>query len=70
MPPVTEGEILGPSEAMRRGMDYFAHAKNTRALIGRLARTKPTTLACMHGSSWRGDGEKLLLALADALERS
>jgi len=54
---------------MRAGMDYFAHAKNTRDLIGRLARTKPTTLACMYGSSWRGDGEKLLLALGERLSR-
>lgn len=68
-PALTEGDILGPSEAMRAGMDYYAHARDTRMLIERLARTKPTTLACMHGSSWRGDGEKLLLALADTLER-
>lgn len=66
---ITEGDILGPSEAMRASMDYFSHTKNARALIGRLAETKPTTLACMHGSSWRGDGEKLLLALGDALDR-
>ena len=37
--------ILGPSEAMRAKMDYFAHAKNTGDLIGRLARTKPARLA-------------------------
>jgi len=65
---LTESDILGPSEAMRANMDYFSHTKNAPALIGRLARTKPTTLACMHGSSWRGNGEKLLLALGDALE--
>ena len=64
---LTESDILGPSEAMRANMDYFSHTKNAPALIGRLARTKPTTLACMHGSSWRGNGEKLLLALGDAL---
>jgi flavorubredoxin len=67
--PITESDILGPSEAMRASLDYFSHTPNARALLGRLARTQPTTLACMHGSSWRGDGEKLLLALADALER-
>jgi len=65
--PVTESDILGPSEAFRQGMDYFAHAKNTRPMLERLASTNPTTLACMHGSAWRGDGAKLLLALADAL---
>jgi hypothetical protein len=33
-----------------------------------LAPTRPTTLACMHGSAWRGDGAALLRALADALD--
>jgi hypothetical protein len=26
---------------------------------------KPSTLACMHGSAWRGDGGPLLRRLAD-----
>ena len=65
--PVTESDILGPSEAFRRGMDYFSHTKHARALLEKLAATQPRTLACMHGSAWRGDGAKLLRALADAL---
>lgn len=67
--PLTEDDILGPSEAMRASLDYFSHTRNARQLIGRLARTQPTTLACMHGSSWRGDGEQLLLTLGEALDR-
>jgi flavorubredoxin len=67
LPPITELDILGPSEAFRREMDYFSHTKNARGMLERLASTKPTTLACMHGSVWRGDGAKLLRALADAL---
>lgn len=67
LPPVTESDILGPSEAFRRDMDYFSHTKNARAILERLASTHPTTLACMHGSAWRGDGAKLLRVLADAL---
>jgi flavorubredoxin len=66
-PPVTESDILGPSEAFRRTMDYFSHTKNTRAMLERLASRNPKTLACMHGSSWRGDGGALLRALADSL---
>jgi flavorubredoxin len=65
--PVTESDILGPSEAFRREMDYFSHAKNTRALLEKLAATNPATLACMHGSAWHGDGAKLLRALAGSL---
>ena len=63
----TESDILGPSEAFRQGMDYYSYTKNARALLERLASTEPTTLACMHGSAWHGDGAKLLRALADAL---
>lgn len=66
---LTESDILEPSEAMRRGMDYFAHSRNTRAMLERLAATEPQTLACMHGSAWRGDGAALLRALADRLDK-
>lgn len=64
---LTESDILGPSEAFRQKMDYFSHTKNARVMIERLAEANPATLACMHGSAWRGDGAKLLRALADAL---
>jgi flavorubredoxin len=64
-----ESDILGPSEELRRGLDYFSHAKNTREMLDRLASAEPTTLACMHGSAWRGDGANLLRALADELDR-
>lgn len=67
--PLTESDILGPSEAFRHQMDYFSHSKNSRALLEKLAAAKPSTLACMHGSAWRGDGAKLLLDLADVLDR-
>jgi len=65
--PVTSGDVLGPSEAMRAAMDYYAHSPSTPALLEKLAATKPRTLACMHGSAWSGDGGRLLLDLADAL---
>jgi flavorubredoxin len=65
--PCTESDILGPSEAFRHRMDYFSHTKNAHGMLERLAATAPATLACMHGSAWRGDGATLLRALADAL---
>ena len=52
--PVTESDIL-PSEAMRAGLDYWAHATNTGPTLERLAALAPATLACMHGAAWRGD---------------
>ena len=66
-PPLTESDILGPSEAFRHNMDYFSHTRNARAMLERLAAAEPETLACMHGSAWRGDGATLLRALADSL---
>jgi flavorubredoxin len=67
---LTESDILGPSEAFRKPMDYFAHAPSTRDVLERVAREAPTTLACMHGSAWRGDGGRLLRELGAALESS
>lgn len=69
-PPLTESDILGPSEAMRASLDYWAHGTNTGATLERLATLAPTTLACMHGAAWRGDGGALLRALADRLGSS
>jgi flavorubredoxin len=65
--PLTEEDILAPSEAMRAQMDYFSHTKNAEVLIAKLASTEPNILACMHGSSWKGNGAQLLGSLALAL---
>ena len=64
---LTTSDILGPSEAFRGAMDYFAHSTNTAQLLAGLAAFAPQTLACMHGSAWRGDGAALLRELAGAL---
>ena len=64
---LTEGDILGPSEAFRQPMDYYAHAPQTAAILARLAQQRPRTLACMHGSAWRGDGGALLRHLAESV---
>jgi flavorubredoxin len=66
---VTEGDILGPSEAMRAQMEYFSQSPATSRLLAKLASTSPRTLACMHGASYRGDGAALLGQLASALGR-
>jgi len=65
--PLTESDILGPSEAFRAPMDYWAAARDTRAILRKLAGTNPVTLACMHGSAWRGEGSKLLIALGETV---
>jgi flavorubredoxin len=65
--PVTESDILAPSEAFRAHMDYFAHAPATAAALERLAGLNPRLLACMHGSAYRGDGAAMLRALAKSV---
>jgi flavorubredoxin len=67
-PAVTRADILEPSEAFRKSMDYYSHTKNGRAMLERLAALEPRTLACMHGSVWEGDGAALLRALAVAID--
>ena len=69
-PALTEADILEPSEAFRAGLDYYSHTRNVAAMTDRLAACGPTTLACMHGSAWRGDGARLLRALGERLDRS
>jgi flavorubredoxin len=69
LPALTESDILGPSEAFRKPMDYYSHTPSGRQHLERLASLAPTTLACMHGSAWRGDGATLLKTLADVIER-
>jgi flavorubredoxin len=66
---LTEGDILGPSEAFRGQLDYYAHSPGTGGALERIAALAPTTLACMHGSAWRGDGAALLRELAATLQR-
>jgi flavorubredoxin len=65
--PLINEDILGPSEAFRKSMDYYSHGPNTNAVLERMASTNPKVLACMHGSAWRGDGGALIRSLAAAL---
>jgi flavorubredoxin len=67
-PPLTEQDIIGPSEGMRSVMDYYSHSPDTRRHLEKLAAFEPRVLACMHGSAYAGDGRAALLALATALE--
>lgn len=67
---LTESDVLGPSETFRtNAMDYFAHGRDLQVQLERLASTEPTTLACMHGSAWTGDGGQLLRYLAASLAK-
>jgi flavorubredoxin len=67
---ITTQDILEPSEAFRRPLDYFSHAPQTAPTLKKLAEAKPITLACMHGSAWSGNGADLLESLAASLQKS
>lgn len=66
-PPITEEDILEPSERARAAFDYYSHTKDCAALIDKLAALEPSTLACMHGAAWRGNGAALLRTLGQRL---
>ena len=69
LPAVTETEVFSAAEAMRKtGMSGFSSDRGSRKILEKLARTEPTLLAVMHGSSYRGNGSALLRALADAMD--
>ncbi len=66
-PAITEDDIVGPALAMEQAFHAMSMAPNTGAVLERLAALEPTTLAVMHGASYRGDGAKALRALAAGL---
>jgi flavorubredoxin len=68
-PPVTESEVLSASEGMRKALEYYAHATHTGTILEQLAALAPSTLACQHGSAYRGDGARLLRELAGILDQ-
>jgi flavorubredoxin len=71
--PLTESDVVGRAhEAIVQGasgplandMPYTAYTDRT---LRRLASLKPRTLAVMHGSTFRGDGERAMLDLAGVI---
>ena len=68
--PVTENDVIGPSESMRAAMEYYSNPRSAAAQLERLATSEPALLACMHGSSYRGDGAAALRSLAKILSAS
>jgi len=67
--PIVGDDILAPSDAFRREMDYYAHSPDTARVIAKLASLEPERLGCMHGSAWHGDGGAMLRALEQTLAR-
>ena len=68
-PALVEGDIVGPALAAEDLFGYSALSPHMGSTIRDLARLAPTTLALMHGPSYRGDGATALLALAEDYDR-
>jgi flavorubredoxin len=69
-PPVTESDVTAPAIAMEDMFRAMSMAPNTATALNGLANLAPTTLALMHGSSFRGDGATALRTLASHCRRA
>jgi flavorubredoxin len=69
LPAVTESDaaVWEPSEGARKAYNYYADLRSPKTLLDKLAATEPRLLACMHGSSYRGDGAPLLRRIGETL---
>jgi flavorubredoxin len=67
-PPSTEGDLLGLAMQTEAMFSYTSSAPRLAATARKLADLAPRTLACMHGSSFVGDGSQVLRGLADAYD--
>ena len=67
IPDVRAAIVEGMKGPLARDVPY---THETDGVLRRLAALAPTTLAIMHGSSYRGDGKKLLLDFACVLRET
>lgn len=74
--PLYEGDILGRTDAYNTAQQEgpmagsVPYTHETRPILERLAELRPRTLACMHGSTYAGDGAAALSGLGEVLERT
>jgi flavorubredoxin len=74
--PVTTSDLIGPTRAAMQQMQqgalagYMPYTRQTEGVLRSLADLQPNTLAVMHGSSFRGDGDRLLTDLAGVIQES
>jgi flavorubredoxin len=68
-PAVTSDDIVGPAMEAEAIFRATCLAPDTAVVMRRLGELAPSTIALMHGSSYRGDGAKALSELAAAYER-
>jgi flavorubredoxin len=67
-PAVTTDDVVAPALAAEQMFHATALTPSTAPTLRRLGELEPSTLAIMHGASFRGDGRRALGALADAYD--
>ena len=68
-PALTSDDLVDPAMVAEAMFHATGLAPSTTRTLQQLGDLEPTTLAIMHGSSYRGDGRKALNELAAAYER-
>lgn len=74
--PVTTSDLIEPArkamQQMQQGplADYMPYTSQTEGVLRGLAALQPETLAVMHGSSYIGRSDKLLIDLAGVIQES
>lgn len=67
-PAITTADLIEPALAGEAEFHSTSLGAATVPTIRQLAELEPTVLACMHGSSYQGDGGQQLRMLADAYD--
>jgi len=66
--PITNHDVVEAALRAERVFHQTSPGPNAALTLRKLAALSPQRLAIMHGSSFEGDGQKALLALADGYE--
>ena len=73
---LTESDLIAPTRQAMQHMQqgplagYIPYTRATEGALRALAELRPETLAVMHGSSYRGDGSRLLTDLASVIKEN
>jgi flavorubredoxin len=74
--PVTSSDLIEPTRKAMQQMQqgplagYMPYTQQTAGVLGMLADLNPETLAVMHGSSYSGQGNRLLTDLAGVIKEN
>ncbi len=76
VPPTTSSDLIEPTrqamQQMQRGplAGYMPYTRQTEVVLRSLAALKPEALAIQHGSSYLGQGDRLLTSLAGVIKET